>query len=561
MAAIRLHDTRSGELRELVPGPGGRVGIYACGPTVYGRVHVGNARPFVVFSLLKRFLEHEGHDVTLVVNITDVNDKIYDAARPLGVPSAQLAAEMAAHYLADTDALGLGRPDAEPLASESIDGIVDLIAALIERGSAYAVDGDVYFRVRSDADYGSLSNRAIDEMNQGEGVVGVGRKEDPLDFALWKAQKPGEDTAWDAPWGRGRPGWHIECSAMAEELLGVGFEIHGGGNDLAFPHHENEAAQTRMGRGAELAQIWMHNGMLQLQGGTMGKSLGNAIRLHEVIGEVGRDALIMLFASAHYRGPMDFDDERLAEARARVARIRDAARQLADGASPADMRTHRDAFFAALAEDFNTSRALGALFEWIREANRREEPPGGPTSSRCSRVLALENLADGGRRRGARGARAARSPPGGARGEGLGGGGRDPRRARRRGAGRSATGPTAPSSCAARRERRATHAGRRPREGVAAPRREGAPHATVRPAPRSSTAATPCTRRCAPGAAGSSASGRPSRRRASRGCARSATSRSSAPARSRAAAGRPIIRGSARRPAAIHMSAPPSCSR
>src|SRR5436190_13273534 len=275
MTPIRLYDTRSNALRELVPGPGGRVGIYACGPTVYGRVHVGNARPFVVFSLLKRFLEHEGHHVMLVVNITDVNDKIYDAARPLGVPSAQLAAEMAAHYLADTDALGLGRPDAEPLASESIDGIVDLIAALIDRGSAYAAGGDVYFRVRSDADYGSLSNRAIDEMNQGEGEglspVGVSLKEDPLDFALWKAQKAGEDTAWDAPWGRGRPGWHIECSAMAEELLGVGFEIHGGGNDLAFPHHENEAAQTRMGRGAELAQIWMHNGMLQLQGGTMGK--------------------------------------------------------------------------------------------------------------------------------------------------------------------------------------------------------------------------------------------------------------------------------------------------
>ncbi|MBA3747200.1 MAG: cysteine--tRNA ligase, partial [Solirubrobacterales bacterium] len=322
MATIRLHDTRSSALRELVPGSGGRVGIYACGPTVYGRVHVGNARPFVVFSLLKRYLEHEGHDVQLVINITDVNDKIYDAARPLGVLSAQLASEMAAHYIDDTGALGLGRPDAEPLASETIDAIVDLVAALIERGSAYAVDGDVYFRVRSDAEYGSLSHRAVDDMNQAEGVEGSDRKEDPLDFALWKAQKDGEDTAWDAPWGRGRPGWHIECSAMAEELLGVGFEIHGGGNDLAFPHHENEAAQTRMGRGAELAQIWMHNGMLQLSGGTMGKSLGNAIRLHEVIEDVGRDALLMLFAGAHYRQPMAFDDERLAEAGQRVARVR-----------------------------------------------------------------------------------------------------------------------------------------------------------------------------------------------------------------------------------------------
>jgi cysteinyl-tRNA synthetase len=394
VAPIRLHDTRSGELRALVPGPGGRVGIYACGPTVYGRVHVGNARPFVVFSLLKRFLEHEGLDPTLVVNITDVNDKIYDAARPLGVPSAQLASEMAAHYLGDTDALELGRPDAEPLASQSIDAIVDLIAALLERDTAYAVDGDVYFRVRKDPDYGSLSHRAIDEMSQGDDVEGSARKEDPLDFALWKAQKEGEDTAWDAPWGRGRPGWHIECSAMAEELLGVGFEIHGGGNDLAFPHHENEAAQTRMGRGTELAQIWMHNGMLQLKGMTMGKSLGNAMRLHEVIGQVGRDVLIMLFASAHYRGPMDFDDERLAEAAARVARIRDASRQLADGESPADMRVHRDVFFAALAEDFNTAQALGALFEWIREANRRDGPVGRADLVEMLTVLGLENLTE-----------------------------------------------------------------------------------------------------------------------------------------------------------------------
>jgi cysteinyl-tRNA synthetase len=393
---IRLHDTRSSQLRELVPGPGGRVGIYACGPTVYGRVHVGNARPFVVFSLLKRYLEHEGHDVTLVINITDVNDKIYDAARPLNIPSTQLAGEMAAHYLADTSALELGRPDAEPLASETIDAIVDLIAALIERDHAYAVDGDVYFRVRSDAEYGSLSHRAIDEMSQGEPGEGADRKEDPLDFALWKANKEGEDSAWDAPWGRGRPGWHIECSAMAEELLGVGFEIHGGGNDLAFPHHENEAAQTRMGRGAELAQIWMHNGMLQLQGGTMGKSLGNAIRLHDVVEQVGRDALIMLFAGAHYRQPMAFDDERLGEAGARVARIRDAARRLADGPSPLDMRAHRDAFFAALAEDFNTAQALGALFEWVREANRREDAVGRDDLVEMLAVLGLENLVEAG---------------------------------------------------------------------------------------------------------------------------------------------------------------------
>ena len=413
MPAIRLHDTRSGELCELVPRADGHVGIYACGPTVYARIHVGNARPFVVYSLLKRFLEHEGHDVTLVVNVTDVNDKIYDAARVTGVPSAELASEMTAHYIADTGLLGLGRPDAEPLASETIEPIVGLIAELIARDHAYAVDGDVYFRVRADAAYGSLSRRAVDEMSQGEDVEGSARKHDPLDFALWKAHKDGEDTVWPAPWGRGRPGWHIECSAMAEALLGVGFQIHGGGNDLVFPHHENEAAQTRMARDAELAQIWMHNGMLQLQGGTMGKSLGNAVRLHEVLEQVGRDALIMLFASAHYRQPMDFDDERLAEAQARVARVRDAARMLEAGPSPEDMRVHRDGFFAALADDFNTAKALGALFEWIREANRRSEsrpaphdddlwtPLGRADLVEMLSVLGLQNLAEHGSEAGA----------------------------------------------------------------------------------------------------------------------------------------------------------------
>ncbi len=204
MRKIRLHDTGSGGVVDLEPREPGKVGIYACGPTVYNRIHIGNARPFVVFSLLTRFLEHEGYDVTFVANVTDVNDKIYDAARPLGVPSADLAREMTAHYVQDTEGLGLGRPDAEPLASETIDGIVGLIQALLDADNAYAVDGDVYFRVRADPSYGKLSHRRVDDMDQGEGVEGADRKQDPLDFALWKAQKPGEDTAWDAPWGRRR---------------------------------------------------------------------------------------------------------------------------------------------------------------------------------------------------------------------------------------------------------------------------------------------------------------------------------------------------------------------
>ena len=395
MRTIRLHDTRSGAVRDLEPREPGRVGIYACGPTVYNRIHIGNARPFVVFSLLARFLEHEGYDVTFVANVTDVNDKIYDAARPLGVPSADLARDMTAAYIGDTDRLDLGRPDAEPLASETIDGIVDLIQALLDGGNAYAVDGDVYFRVRSDPQYGDLSHRRIDDMDQGEGIEGAGRKEDPLDFALWKAQKPGEDTAWDTPWGRGRPGWHIECSAMAEDLLGVGFEIHGGGSDLIFPHHENEAAQTRTARGAELTRIWMHNGMLQLGGEKMAKSVGNIESLHDAIETWGRDAIVLLFVSSHYRQPMQYSEETLSAARTGVRRLREAARLLKPGPSPKDMAPLRDRFFAALADDFRTPEALAAVWDWVRESNRRGGVGSDDLREMLS-VLGLDNLLDAG---------------------------------------------------------------------------------------------------------------------------------------------------------------------
>ena len=275
MREIRLYDTKTREVRPLEPREPGKVGIYACGPTVYARVHVGNARPFVVFSQLKRFLEHEGLATTLVANITDINDKIYTAAQAAGRPSSELAREMTVYYIQDTGRLGLGRPDHEPLATESVDGIIDLISALVDGGHAYEAGGDVYFRVRSHDGYGGLSRRDVDQMDQGEGVEGADRKEDPLDFALWKATKEGEDTSWESPWGPGRPGWHIECSAMAEQYLGVDFDIHGGGIDLVFPHHENEAAQTLAGRGKPLARVWMHNGMLQLDKEKMAKSVGN----------------------------------------------------------------------------------------------------------------------------------------------------------------------------------------------------------------------------------------------------------------------------------------------
>ncbi|MFA4927766.1 MAG: cysteine--tRNA ligase [Patulibacter sp.] len=379
MRPIQIHDTASGGLQPLRPEQPGRVRIYACGPTVYNRIHVGNARPYITYALLKRFLVSQGYDVTLVSNLTDVNDKIYAAANALGVPSSALAVEMGDHYRADTDRLGLGRPDLEPLATTSMPAIIALIADLVAADAAYEAEGDVYFRVRADARYGSLSRRDVDQMDQGEGddPIGLRLKQDPLDFALWKATKPGEDVAWDSPWGRGRPGWHIECSAMAEEALGVGFEIHGGGNDLVFPHHENEAAQTRCARNRELAAIWMHSGMIELRGAKMSKSVGNITPLHEALDELGRDALVLLFASAHYRQPLNWADDSIEQARAGVRRLREIGRRLTPGLRPetdaatndAELSGLGEAFAASLADDFNTAAALSQVWTWVRRAN------------------------------------------------------------------------------------------------------------------------------------------------------------------------------------------------
>jgi cysteinyl-tRNA synthetase len=394
LRSIFLHDTRTNALRPVEPTEN-RIRIYACGPTVYGRIHVGNARPFVVFSLLKRFLVSEGYEVDFVANITDVNDKIYAAAHSLGIGSARLAQEMTAAYIADTDALGLGRPDHEPLASQTIAPMLELIERLIDGGHAYAADGDVYFSVRSYPAYGEISHRRIQEMDQGEPGEGGERKRDPLDFALWKGHKEGEDSWWDSPWGRGRPGWHIECSAMAEQLLGLEFEIHGGGSDLLFPHHENEAAQTFAARGKPLTRLWMHNGMVRLESDKMSKSVGNVFVLHEALKRHGRDALVMYFCGAHYRQPVEFDDDRLQEAQARCGRIREAARGLVDGPSPPWSPALHERFADALANDFNTPRALAAVFDWVREANRQPPATVGSDDLRAMLdLLALANLLD-----------------------------------------------------------------------------------------------------------------------------------------------------------------------
>jgi cysteinyl-tRNA synthetase len=349
---MRLYSSLSRRLEELPPP--GPIGLYFCGPTVYQRIHVGNARPFVISMWLKRWLELTGYDVTLVENITDVNDKIYDAAPGR---SAELAAAASVWYVEDTNLLGLGRPDHEPKASETVPEIVALIEELIERGLAYATGGDVYFRVARFGEYGRLSGQRPDQVEEQEPNP---LKEDPRDFALWKATKPGEDTAWESPWGLGRPGWHIECSAMAERYLGPSFAIHGGGLDLVFPHHENELAQSR-GAGREFARIWMHNGMVRFTGEKMSKSLGNVAGLREVVEEWGRETLLLFFLTAHWRKPIDFSEETMAAAKAQVESFRNAFR-LEDRSTSDDADWAR--FEQALEDDFSTPEALAVLHDW-----------------------------------------------------------------------------------------------------------------------------------------------------------------------------------------------------
>jgi cysteinyl-tRNA synthetase len=371
--SMRLQDTLTGTLVELPPPPA-EIGMYVCGPTVYERAHIGNARPFVVFSWLARWLRSRGYRARLVHNVTDVNDKIYDAAPG---HSAELALEATRWYLEDTAGLGLGMPDSQPLATETIPEIVELIEELIASGHAYAVDGDVYFRVARFESYGALSGQRPDQVAEQEPSP---QKEDPRDFALWKATKEGEDTSWEAPWGVGRPGWHIECSAMAAKELGPEFWIHGGGLDLVFPHHENERAQS-LSVGHPFARIWMHNGMLRFTGEKMSKSAGNVATIREVLDEWGAETALVFFLTAHWRKPIDFSDETLAAARAQAETLRNALR--GETQTTGDWET----LVAVLEDDFNTPAALALFHDWARTGALDELRRG-------LEVFGLETLAE-----------------------------------------------------------------------------------------------------------------------------------------------------------------------
>jgi cysteinyl-tRNA synthetase len=359
----------------------GKVCIYVCGPTVQSEPHIGHGRYAVAFDVIRRYLMWRGFEVTYVSNITDVEDKIIAAAVETGESVEELATEMAGRFANAFGELGVLAPDIEPKATEHIPEMLELIGRLVDRGLAYPSDGDVYFSVKTLEQYGKLSGRRPEELRAGYRIEVDEAKEDPLDFALWKAAKPGEPT-WDSPWGPGRPGWHIECSAMAERYLGMGFDIHGGGLDLVFPHHENEVAQSEGANGNTFARYWLHNGMVNLGGEKMAKSEGRIVDLESVIEEHGGRALRMLYVRAHYRSPIEYSEELLADAKESLDRL-DRFRERVTPGEPDPTSLQR--FTEVMDEDFGTPQAVSLMFDLIREGNRLVDE-GGDASALAGAV-------------------------------------------------------------------------------------------------------------------------------------------------------------------------------
>lgn len=366
---MKVYNTLGRTLEELNPRVEGEVSLYVCGPTVQSAPHIGHGRQAVAFDVIRRYLQWRGYRVRFVTNVTDVEDKIIAAAAEEGVTPAEVAERTTAQFLDSYRRLRVSEPDALVFATEHIPQMIALISNLVDRGHAYAAGGSVYFSVRSFPGYGKLSGRDIDELMSGSRIEPGLDKADPLDFALWKASKPGEPV-WDSPWGPGRPGWHIECSAMALEVLGFGFDIHGGGLDLVFPHHENEVAQSEAGEGREpFARYWVHNGMVTLRGEKMSKSLGNVVGLIETLDAHTAEAVRLFYLRAQYRQPIEFAEDLLADAEASLARLWAFRRRAGEYGGAPDSEVV-DRFRAAMDNDFNTAEGLAALFDSVREGNR-----------------------------------------------------------------------------------------------------------------------------------------------------------------------------------------------
>ena len=377
---IQIYNTLTKQKQEFVPVEPGKVRMYVCGMTVYDLCHLGHARVLVVFDVVVRYLRAQGYEVTYVRNITDIDDKIIARANENQEPMAALTERFIQAMHEDSAALGVLPPDQEPRATTSMDQILEMIQTLVEKGYAYAADnGDVYYDVSRFQGYGKLSGKNPDDLRAGARVEIAEAKDDPLDFVLWKAAKPGEPS-WSSPWGEGRPGWHIECSAMSTHCLGNQFDIHGGGMDLQFPHHENEIAQSEGATGCHFVNYWMHNGFVQVDEEKMSKSLGNFFTVREILTRYQPEEIRYFILASHYRSPLNYSDDNLDQARAALTRLYTALRGVAPGAAPADGEFQRR-FDAAMADDFNTPEALAVLFELARELNRAREVDGADAAA------------------------------------------------------------------------------------------------------------------------------------------------------------------------------------
>lgn len=392
-----VYNTQTHAKEELKPIEPGKIRMYVCGPTVYDQIHIGNARTFLSFDVIRRYLVYKGYQVTFAQNLTDVDDKIINRANEQGRTAEEVASEYAEAFICQMHRLGILDPDIRPRATREIGAMIEMIEGLVEQGNAYPVaNGDVYFSVRSCPTYGQVSGRNIDDLQVGARIEENGDKRDPLDFALWKAAKPGEPS-WDSPWGKGRPGWHTECSAMVHRYLGTPIDIHGGGADLVFPHHENESAQASCCWHENLANVWMHTGMLTIDGEKMSKSLGNFYTLKEVLDAYPADAVRLLMLQTHYRSPLDFSFARLDGTVGTLERLQGVVKNLrwagdkaagsdrelcaADHALSAAIEDARKGFVSAMDDDFNTAGALAAVFGLVSAANSYLSEQGGLVST------------------------------------------------------------------------------------------------------------------------------------------------------------------------------------
>lgn len=403
---LYLYNTLTRSKQEFVPIKKGEVKMYSCGPTVYNFFHIGNARPFIIFDTLRRYLEYKGYKVEFVQNFTDVDDKMINKANELGITVKELADEYISEYFTDAQGLGIKKATVHPRATENIDAIIELVSTLEKKGYAYNVDGNVYYRTRNFKDYGKLSHQPLEDLESGARIDINEDKEDPMDFALWKKQKPGE-PAWESPWGMGRPGWHIECSAMANKYLAKTIDIHSGGQDLIFPHHENEIAQSEAANGCCFANYWLHNGYINVDNRKMSKSLGNFFTVRDVAKEFDYEVIRFFMLSAHYRSPINFSKDLMESAKSALGRIytcletldfleksaEDRAVNAAEQEVLDGLEGHKQRFIAAMDDDINTADAISAIFELVADVNKIiTQNPSAEVCRKCS--AAIRELGD-----------------------------------------------------------------------------------------------------------------------------------------------------------------------